>query len=426
MNEPAFVETPVEPKPARRLGSCRLVGARVAVNADSADRAEVEISNGLITAIKTARSRTWNGSSIRHTRASPTIDLSGYLLLPGLINAHDHLEFNLFPRLGRGPYLNFQEWANDVYHPLQSPVREHLLVPKPVRYWWGAIKNLLSGVTTVCHHNAAIPGALARSFPIRVVDRYGWAHSLALGKDIGKTFRSTLPACPFIIHLAEGTDKRSGEEIFRLDRLHALGANTVVVHGVGLTKAGHLLLAERGAGLIWCPTSNLFTLGRTLSRQEVAQHRQVALGSDSALTGQGDLLDEISFVRDQTCLNQKKIYSLVTDSPARVLRLGAGEGAIRLGGPADFLAVPDTDDRPGAKLSAMTTGDLEVVMVGGRPELLSAAAAGRWPRAVFDDFEFIRVGNIERWVHAPLQSLLENTRCHLGEEIFLAGKKVTG
>ena len=34
----------------------------------------------------------------------PTIDLQDYLILPGLINSHDHLEFNLFPRLGHGPY----------------------------------------------------------------------------------------------------------------------------------------------------------------------------------------------------------------------------------------------------------------------------------------------------------------------------------
>lgn len=425
MSESTFVENPAEPAGARQLTSCRLVGARVALDADSAVKAEVEICNGRIAAIKTVRPAAGNYSSARLPEALCAIDLSGYLLLPGLINAHDHLEFNLFPRLGRGPYLNFEDWAKDVYQPQRPPVREHLQVPKPIRYWWGALKNLLSGVTTVCHHNAAIPRSLLGAFPIRVVDRYGWAHSLAFGGDVRKAFLSTPPGSPFIIHLAEGTDQRSKEEIFRLDNMKALGSNTVVVHGVGLDKAGHLLLEERGAGLVWCPTSNVFTLGRTLDGQEITQHMKVALGSDSVLTGKGDLLDEIRSARDQARLDPKQIYSLVTDSAARVLRLRNGEGAIRLGGPADFLAVLDTGDKPCAKLSAMTTRDLEVVMVGGRPKLLSAAAAGKWPRTVLDTFEVIRAGNIERLVQAPIRELLESTRKLLGEEIFLAGKRVT-
>lgn len=422
MNEPAIVETPVEPMSIHKLASCTLVGARVAVNADSAVKADIEIIHGRITAITAARPSGWNRSS---AQSSSTIDLSGYLLLPGLINAHDHLEFNLFPRLGRGPYLNFEDWAKDVYYPLESPVREHLLVPKPVRFWWGAVKNLLSGVTTVCHHNAPIPSALVRRFPIRVADRYGWAHSLAFGEDIRKAFRSTPPGSPFIIHLAEGTDKRSKDEIFRLDQMKSLCSNTVVVHGVGLDRAGRQLLEERGAGVIWCPTSNVFTLGRTLSAREIAQHGNVALGSDSGLTGQGDLLDEIRFARDKVRLDPKKIYSLVTESAAQVLRLKNGEGAIRLGGIADFLAVSDTGDRPCSKLSQMTTRDLEVLIVGGKPKLLSAAAAGRWPRPDLEQFEVIRVGNIERLILAPLNKLIRTTGRHLGEQLFLAGKRVS-
>ena len=85
------------------------------------------------------------------------LDLDGLCVMPGLVNAHDHLEFALFPRLGRGPYPNAAAWARDVYHPDRSPVREHLAVPKELRLLWGGLRNLLAGVTTVWHHNPYHP-----------------------------------------------------------------------------------------------------------------------------------------------------------------------------------------------------------------------------------------------------------------------------
>ncbi len=81
------------------------------------------------------------------------LNLEGLTVFPGHINAHDHLEFALFPRLGHGPYPNATAWSRDIYHPDQSPLAEHLRVPKQVRLLWGGLRNLIAGVTTVCHHN---------------------------------------------------------------------------------------------------------------------------------------------------------------------------------------------------------------------------------------------------------------------------------
>src|SRR5262249_45699600 len=156
----------------------------------------------------------------------PRIDTRGYVALPGLINAHDHLEFNLFPRLGRGPYPNATAWARDIYHPDRDPIKRHLRVPKPLRLLWGGLKNLLSGVTTVAHHNPYQPEVFENDFPVRVVKRFGWAHSLDFSPGLVDCYRQTPRRWPFIVHAAEGTDQQASDEICRLDRAGILGPRT--------------------------------------------------------------------------------------------------------------------------------------------------------------------------------------------------------
>ena len=103
-------------------------------------------------------------------------------------------------------------------------------MPKPVRYWWGALRNLISGVTTVCHHNPYAPEV--------VVSRYGWAHSLAFTPNVVESFRAAPADAPIITHLAEGTDQRSRGESFHLVKIRALDSQTVIVHGAGLDHEG--------------------------------------------------------------------------------------------------------------------------------------------------------------------------------------------
>src|SRR5262249_27983269 len=148
--------------------------------------------------------------------------------------AHDHLEFNLYPRLGRGPYGNAGEWARDVYHPDRQPIVDQRRVSKSTRLMWGGLKNLLCGVTMVCQPNPVGVATFDRNFPLRVVKQFGWAHSLEYSPDLAERFRATPPEWPFVIHVAEGTDRTARREIFQLDEMKALDDRTILVHAIGL------------------------------------------------------------------------------------------------------------------------------------------------------------------------------------------------
>lgn len=401
-------------------GVLRLTGARVALDARTAVTADVVIENGRVRELLPQPARRTRSAS----GAESNVDLSGYLLLPGLINAHDHLEFNLFPRLGNGPYANFREWADDIFRPDASPVREHLAVPKPVRLWWGAIKNLLCGVTTVCHHNPYDPEVFGDEFPVRVVSRYGWAHSLALERNVAARFRATPEDAPFLIHLGEGTDAASAREIFELDRLGALDSRTVIIHGVGLDTAGRALVEARGAALVWCPSSNLFTLGKTLGAEELRRHRRVALGSDSALTGAGDLLDEIRLAVKATRVGSDELYRMVTDGATDVLRRRAGVGALQAGGVGDLIAVPDAGQSPADTLTASGFREVELAVVAGKPHMLSDNMLSRWPKETWSRFEALEIDGLVRWVRAPVARLVAQVETRLQDTVRLAGRSV--
>jgi len=403
---------------AARLTS--LQGARVALDAETSLVQDIGICGGRI---ETLRGKHGNGRADDHREAG--VNLNGYVVLPGLVNGHDHLEFALFPRLGRGGYKNFLEWAEDIHHPGSSPVFEHRQVPREARLWWGGIRNLLSGVTTVCHHNPYNPGVFGNNFVVRVLRDYGWAHSLSMdGEAVNKKWK-TPKGQPFFVHLAEGVDEASAKEIFDLHRAGALDEETIIIHGLGLGKEGRTLLRDAGAGLVWCPSSNVFLFGRTLSADEIRMANRVAIGSDSPLTAQGDLLDELRFAREISELSAKELYHSATVRPAELLRLKNGEGSVRVGAWADLIAVRDTGRTPCDTLAELSFEDIELVVIGGRVQLASMEMSERLPSETWTGLEALCIEGTVRWIRAPIKRLFEQTAAHLAGEIRLGGKRVS-
>jgi cytosine/adenosine deaminase-related metal-dependent hydrolase len=339
------------------------------------------------------------------------LDLSGHVVLPGLINAHDHLEFNLFPRLGRGAYANAGEWARAIHHPSRSPVREHLRVPMHVRLWWGALKNLVSGVTTVCHHNPYHPDVFTSEFPVRVVRRFAWAHSLEFEPDPARRYRGSSTDVPFLIHCAEGTDAAARGEVAALDALGTLSDRTAIVHGVGVNSRSLELLRQRGAALIWCPTSNLNLFGRTVSRTVLRSGIPLALATDSALSAHADLLDELAVAR--RFLPASRLLELVTAQPARILQLPATR---------DWIAVRSDASTP---VDALCAGSVALVVVRGRIRLISPELAHQLTPAQRRRFQPLTIeGRAPVLVDADVRALARTARRHLGPVLRVAGKRV--
>jgi cytosine/adenosine deaminase-related metal-dependent hydrolase len=325
------------------------------------------------------------GERPRH--GDTVIDLQGGVVLPGLVNAHDHLELNHYGRLkDRERYESATQWIDDMRPRLSADaaIRDGRAHPLIERLFIGGLKNLLSGVTTVAHHNPFYP-ELRRTMPIRVVRRYGWAHSFLLerqpagargepGGDVARRARATPADAPFLVHLAEGVDETARGELPRLEALGCLKPNTVIVHGVAIDRDGWRRVAQAGAGLVWCPASNVFLFGRTAGVRDLldrddgvrASGGDVALGTDSRVTGSRDLLDELRAAREAMPVSPVELFGMVTSRAAALLRQPRS-GRIVVSAPADLLVLPPLSPEPAVALLQAGRHDVRMVTLQGRP-----------------------------------------------------------
>ena len=395
-------------------------GARCSFGPEDARHASIEIIGDRIAQIQ--------GLPTLHrgdVSESSDIDLSDFLLLPGFVNAHDHLHFALFPRMGNPPYLNYIEWGNDIHKRFPELIAKHRSVPKDVRLWWGGIRNLLCGVTTVCHHDPFWPTLWRPDFPVRVVRNYGWGHSLALGGDLLHARSATPDGGAFIVHACEGIDELARDELQILEQLGLLDANTVLVHGLAIDHKGVLLMRQRRASLVVCPSSNHFLFGTLPDIHLLRKIEKIAIGSDSPLTAEGDLLDELRFAMQYSEISPSTAYQMATTVPAEILRLRNAEGSIKEAGRCDLIAVRDTEQRPAEMLQTLSASDIEFVMIGGRIQLASETILRRLPSSTRQGLEPLAIDGMIRWLRAPVKMLLQKAEEVLGDgRVRLGNRKV--
>lgn len=339
-----------------------LEGATI-VHHDSATQASLSFANGRVVV---------DGQDDHHR-----IDLHGHCIYPGLINAHDHLQLNCIPSLKHDtPFANSYAWISAfAAHRAIPVVAAAVAVPAEDRHWHGALKNILAGATTVAHHdpwNAALDDP---TFPVELLRDAGWSHSLGLGgareavarygPPVAASFASTLPDRPWVIHLAEGTDEVTAGELGELSALGCLSANSLLIHGVGLSATDIECVIRSGAAVVWCPASNMSMLGQTLDPHRLFGAGRLLLGTDSRLTGSRDLLEELRVAAACSNLSARELLRMVTGDACSVLRLH-DRGALHLGCVADCVIVRAGDDAHSALLHA-TRSSLRAVIRNGYP-----------------------------------------------------------
>ncbi|KAA3605774.1 MAG: amidohydrolase [Planctomycetota bacterium] len=303
-------------------------------------------------------------------RSGLKLSLENTWAFPAFVNGHDHLHLNSMAGLPDPPgFTNAVDWAawlQKEHDRRPSKISTH----DPRRFHHGAWKNLLSGATSVAHHDP-IPASIDPTHYLIDLIPIKWCHSLAFagkyGPGLQESRQGLQPRQAWVIHAAEGTDEEAAHEVQQLQQLGFLDSRTVLVHGVGIRENQRSWVQQSGAKLVWCPSSNLKILNRSIDPAPYLQRESLCLGTDSRLSGSQDLISEMKAARELYPLDGASLLKLVTTHPRRIFFLD-GHEAFRPESRADFLLI-QAGDNPWDALLNLKRNDIAAVVKGGMPAL---------------------------------------------------------
>ncbi len=325
--------------------------------------------------------------------AKETLDASGMLVIPGLINTHGHVPMSLLRGLADDSKL--MEWLNDFIFPAEARN-----VDEEFCYWGtllSAIEMARSGTTTFADMYyfeetiaravdeaglRAVLGQTIIGFPApdfkttdealratetfvrkwkdhsRVVPSVG-PHALyttelevvAKARELARRYR-----VPFQMHAHEAPQE---DEVVRakygetaatlLEERNLLGPGMILHHAITLSDADIALLAERGVAVSHNPESNMKgASGLARVPDLLARGVTVGLGTDGPASNNNlDLFEEMDtaakvhklYRSDPTVMPAKEVFRLATRGGAKALGLDSLVGSLEVGKRADVVLI---------------------------------------------------------------------------------------
>ncbi|MEO6490960.1 MAG: amidohydrolase family protein [Ferruginibacter sp.] len=341
------------------------------------------------------------------------INFNNVIAFPGLINSHDHLDFNCFSPLGKRIYSNYTEWGNYIHKEYKQDINSVLRIPIDLRATWGMYKNLLCGITTVINHGPVLE---IKDPLISIRQDFQNLHSVKFEKGwIWKLNNLWLRKKRCIIHTGEGSDIQSSEEIDKLLKWNLFRRPLIGIHGVAMNEEQ----AKKFVALVWCPESNKVLLNKSANISSLKDKTRIVFGTDSTLTGNWNIWNHLRLARLTKQVNDSELYEMISRSPCKLWHVNSGD--LRIGKKSNIVIAKNKGAASQWDNFYLTDPeDILMVIHKGNIRLFDGQLSDQLKQMNFDMTGFfpITINGICKFVEGDLPRLMADIKKYYPQAVF--------